>query len=357
MEQKLSRRPHIQPRVHCKYMGVSKFDDITCIGKQILRINSGELTALGVDNERCIVSSAIALSLLSSGRTTFPRSGLSFRLNSAHFSDSLAKHCWIQHLSKSTLFKCPFNMKVPAVDVIRYCVTLSATDGGTSLANPTSLILLTKLRSSKMLAGFRSRCTSGSGFVWWRNSKPVPISAAMRNLNCHDRGGVFPLQKRRSSKLPLAINSYTKHPYSGQAPRRRTIECFFASGTIMQMLLLYISAIEMNDCMLLPRLMAAGHFHVRRVIIQNAGNMLSMLALPELTNDISLSGTESSPYDFPFKPLLVNGDLFSEAKNFMFVLQETDRFSLFSFGDSKRHSRSSIGVQNDFDEKFQVFLH
>jgi hypothetical protein len=53
----------------------------------------------------------------------------------------------------------------------------------------------------------------------------------------------------------------------------------------------------------------------------------------------------------------VNGDLFSEAKNFMFVLQETDRFSLFSFGDYKRHSRSSIGVQNDFDEKFQVFLH
>jgi len=81
--------------------------------------------------------------------------------------------------------------------------------------------------------------------------------------------------------------------------------------------------------------------------------MLSMLALPELTNDISLSGTESSPYDFPFKPLLVNGDLFSEAKKFMFVLQETDRFSLFSFGDYKRHSRSSIGVQNDFDENFR----
>jgi hypothetical protein len=37
MEQKLSRRPHIQPRVHRKYMGVSKFDDITSIGKQILR--------------------------------------------------------------------------------------------------------------------------------------------------------------------------------------------------------------------------------------------------------------------------------------------------------------------------------
>jgi len=81
--------------------------------------------------------------------------------------------------------------------------------------------------------------------------------------------------------------------------------------------------------------------------------MLSMLALPELTNDISLSGTESSPYDFPFKPLLVNGDLFSEANFFMFVLQETDRFSLFSFGDYKRHSRSSIGVQNDFDENFR----
>ena len=69
--------------------------------------------------------------------------------------------------------------------------------------------------------------------------------------------------------------------------------------------------------------------------------MLSMLALPELTNDISLSGTESSPYDFPFKPLLVNGDLFSEAKNLMSVLQETGRFSLFSFLDT---SRSSIVV-------------
>ena len=72
--------------------------------------------------------------------------------------------------------------------------------------------------------------------------------------------------------------------------------------------------------------------------------MLSMLALPELTNDISLSGTESSPYDFPFKPLLVNGDLFSEAKNLMSVLQETGRFSLFSFLDTRIRSRSSIVV-------------
>lgn len=34
-----------------------------------------------------------------------------------------------------------------------------------------------------------------------------------------------------------------------------------------------------------------------------------MLALPELTNDMSDSGTDSSPYDLPL-PLLVKGDLF-----------------------------------------------
>ncbi|KAJ6915463.1 hypothetical protein NC651_017452 [Populus alba x Populus x berolinensis] len=44
------------------------------------------------DNEWCIVSSANALILLSSGRTTLPRSGLSFRLNSAHLSASLANN-------------------------------------------------------------------------------------------------------------------------------------------------------------------------------------------------------------------------------------------------------------------------
>ena len=48
--------------------------------------------------------------------------------------------------------------------------------------------------------------------------------------------------------------------------------------------------------------------------------MRSMLGLPELTKDISVSGTESSPYDFPVKPLLVNGDLFSVAKSLKLVL-------------------------------------
>ncbi|KAK1368359.1 hypothetical protein POM88_034451 [Heracleum sosnowskyi] len=65
--------------------------------------------------------------------------------------------------------------------------------GGTSLANPTSLILLTKLRSSKIFPGFRSRCTSGSGFVWWRKMSHVLISAAIRNLCCQESGFEFPL--------------------------------------------------------------------------------------------------------------------------------------------------------------------
>ena len=35
-----------------------------------------------------------------------------------------------------------------------------------------------------------------------------------------------------------------------------------------------------------------------------------MLGLPELTNDMSQSGTDISPYDLPFAALpLVNGDL------------------------------------------------
>ncbi|BAT78266.1 hypothetical protein VIGAN_02092000 [Vigna angularis var. angularis] len=74
-----------------------------------------------------------------------------------------------------------------------------------------------------MLAGFKSLCTRGSGFVWCRNSKPVPISAAILNLSCQGSGGVLPCRKRRSSKLPFAIYSYTRHPYSGHAPRSRTM--------------------------------------------------------------------------------------------------------------------------------------
>ena len=57
-----------------------------------------------------------------------------------------------------------------------------------------------------------------------------------------------------------------------------------------------------------------GRVRLVSVLSQNPGNMRSILGLPELTKDISVSGTESSPYDFPVKPLLVNGDLFSVAK-------------------------------------------
>ncbi|KAJ8451318.1 hypothetical protein Cgig2_014090 [Carnegiea gigantea] len=112
---------------------------------------------------------------------------------------------------------------VPAAEVILYCVTSSAILGGTSLAKPTSLILLTKFRSRRMLAGFKSRCTKGSGFVWCKNKSAVAISAAIRNLCCQQSGGVPPRQKRRSSRLPLCMYSYTRQPYSGQAPNRRTI--------------------------------------------------------------------------------------------------------------------------------------
>ncbi|KAM0943234.1 hypothetical protein DsansV1_C13g0120071 [Dioscorea sansibarensis] len=74
-----------------------------------------------------------------------------------------------------------------------------------------------------MFAGLRSLWTSGSGFVWWRNKSPVPISAAIRNLCCQGIGGALPRLNRQSSKLPLAMYSYTRQPYSGQAPRSRTM--------------------------------------------------------------------------------------------------------------------------------------
>ncbi|KAH7687971.1 hypothetical protein IHE45_03G002000 [Dioscorea alata] len=90
-------------------------------------------------------------------------------------------------------------------NVMRYCVTLFATDGGTRRARPTSLILLT-------------------------NKRAAPISQAILNLSCHGIGGVFPCLNKRSSKLPLAIYSYTRQPYSGHAPSRRTM-----FGCLMQL--------------------------------------------------------------------------------------------------------------------------
>ncbi|THU47178.1 hypothetical protein C4D60_Mb09t12790 [Musa balbisiana] len=60
--------------------------------------------------------------------------------------------------------------------------------------------------------------------------------------------GVFPLRKRRSSKLPLAIYSYTRQPYSGQAPRSRTM-----FGCLMQ-LSISTCAIKGCECRKLRRL-------------------------------------------------------------------------------------------------------
>ena len=58
----------------------------------------------------------------------------------------------------------------------------------------------------------------------------MAISAAILKRSCHDMAGVFPRLKRRSSKLPLAMYSYTRIPYSGQAPKRRTM-----FGCLMQL--------------------------------------------------------------------------------------------------------------------------
>ncbi|RDX91746.1 hypothetical protein CR513_26233, partial [Mucuna pruriens] len=57
-----------------------------------------------------------------------------------------------------------------------------------------------------MLPGFKSRWTSGSGFVWCKKRRPVAISAAIWNLSCHGRAARFPLRNKQSSKLPFAIN-------------------------------------------------------------------------------------------------------------------------------------------------------
>ncbi len=45
------------------------------------------------------------------------------------------------------------------------------------------------LRSNRMLAGLRLRCTSDSGLVWWRNSSAVVISAEILNRWLHGIDG------------------------------------------------------------------------------------------------------------------------------------------------------------------------
>ncbi|KAL4295746.1 hypothetical protein GQ457_12G025340 [Hibiscus cannabinus] len=162
----------------------------------------GEVLAIPPCVMKCMFSSARVLSLLSSGRTTRPRSGLSLRLNSEHLRANLAKAKVSAIGQSGTAGSSTPAKNVPAVAVIRYCVTESETDGGTSLANPTSLILQTQLWSSRILAGLRSRCTMGSGLAWCKKRRPVAMSAAIRNLTCHGSTGVLSRLNRRSSKLP-----------------------------------------------------------------------------------------------------------------------------------------------------------
>lgn len=56
------------------------------------------------------------------------------------------------------------------------------------------------------------------------------MSAAILKRIPHGIGGVLPFRNKRSSKLPLSMYSYTKHPYSGQAPIRSTM-----FGCLMQL--------------------------------------------------------------------------------------------------------------------------
>ncbi|KAK7814325.1 rna-dependent rna polymerase 1 [Quercus suber] len=71
----------------------------------------------------CIL--AISLNLLSSGKTSLQRSGRSFRLSSAHLSASFAKHKVSSTGQSRTAGSS--NSKVPAVEVMWYCVAFSAT--------------------------------------------------------------------------------------------------------------------------------------------------------------------------------------------------------------------------------------
>ncbi|RYR57690.1 hypothetical protein Ahy_A05g023391 [Arachis hypogaea] len=57
-------------------------------------------------------SSANVLSLLSSGKTTFPRSGLSFLIISAHFKASLVK-CKVWSIGQSEIAGSSTSSKVP----------------------------------------------------------------------------------------------------------------------------------------------------------------------------------------------------------------------------------------------------